>query len=247
MTSREQLGISTRSRATARLSKTLEKDLVAYIAAATAVGVGAMALSHPAEAKIIYTKTNVQITNGLGLDLNNDGITDFTFKVSDFTSTTTFCPCSSNLIKPAQSGNQIWGKKVPIASSYAGLASALQPGVTVRASKKLQASHTWMCHSSGKFGEYGYWFKVDKRYLGLKFYVNGQAHYGWARANFPAGCTSGTLTGYAYETVANRSIKTGRTKGPDIVTVERGTLGHLALGASAIPARRKTNSVAASQ
>jgi hypothetical protein len=44
-----------------------------------------------------------------------------------------------------------------------------------------------------------------------------------------------TLTGYAYETVSNKPITTGRTKGPDVIAVHRAKLGHLAAG-SAIPA-----------
>jgi uncharacterized repeat protein (TIGR03803 family) len=46
------------------------------------------------------------------------------------------------------------------------------------------------------------------------------------------------LTGYAYETIANKSIIAGKTKGPDVVTVQPASLGHLARGASAIPAWR---------
>ena len=54
------------------------------------------------------------------------------------------------------------------------------------------------------------------------------------------------LTGYAYETVPNKAIVAGKTKGPDVVTVQDATLGHLARGASAIPAWRRTNSLGAS-
>jgi hypothetical protein len=46
------------------------------------------------------------------------------------------------------------------------------------------------------------------------------------------------LTGYAYETVANKSIVAGKTKGADVVAVQLVSLGHLAQGASAISAWR---------
>jgi hypothetical protein len=43
-----------------------------------------------------------------------------------------------------------------------------------------------------------------------------------------------TLTGYAYETVPNKPIIAGKTKGPDVITVQPdtapGSLGRLALG-----------------
>jgi hypothetical protein len=46
------------------------------------------------------------------------------------------------------------------------------------------------------------------------------------------------VTGYAYETIPNKPIITGKTKGPDVVTLQPATLGHLATGASAMPAWR---------
>jgi len=63
----------------ARLTPTLDKQLLAYATAATAAGIGLLA--QPAEAKIVYTAANTTIQgNGgnLNLDLNNDGIADFT-------------------------------------------------------------------------------------------------------------------------------------------------------------------------
>jgi hypothetical protein len=72
---------------------------------------------------------------------------------------------------------------------------------------------------------------VKDRYLGLKFYIKGKAHYGWARltAKRQVGNPSFalTLTGYAYETIPNKPITTGKTHGE-----EDGTLGRLAQGAS---------------
>lgn len=38
------------------------------------------------------------------------------------------------------------------------------------------------------------------------------------------------LTGYAYETIANKAIIAGKTKGPDVITIQPDTLGQLALG-----------------
>jgi len=239
-TSSKHLGTSTRSRATAGLNKTLEKNLIVYVAAAAATGVGALALVQPAEAKIVYTPTNVNITPGLGLDLNNDGITDFIFKAT-YTYSTDVGGVSWASILPAQSGNRIWGKKVSGNFGYNDVASALRPGVTIRANKKLQSRYRVMCDNSAHTDFGSWWFMKKPRYLGLKFYVDGQAHYGWARAEFSEGCTSGVLTGYAYETVPNKSIKTGKTHGPDVITVQPATLGHLARGASGLLAWRRTN------
>jgi len=93
----------------------------------------------------------------------------------------------------------------------------------------------------------GYGKGVKNRYLGLKFLINGQAHYGWARLNLKLEGNAGKkittiLTGYAYETIANKAIITGKTKGPDAITLQPATLGHLAAGASGIPSTSRRTS-----
>jgi hypothetical protein len=77
---------------------------------------------------------------------------------------------------------------------------------------------------------------MGAHYLGLKCQIAGKTHYGWARLNVSFDHHSkkitGTLTGYAYETIPNKPIITGKTKGPDVITVQPGSLGALAAGAS---------------
>jgi hypothetical protein len=78
---------------------------------------------------------------------------------------------------------------------------------------------------------FGPWANVRNRYLGLKFYVKGKAHYGWARLSTGNYLDPwATLTGYAYETTPYKAIKAGQTKESDLVAVEPGSLGALAAG-----------------
>lgn len=58
---------------------------------------------------------------------------------------------------------------------------------------------------------------VKNRYLGFKFKINGQFHYGWARLTVtttPHSAYTATLTGYAYETTPNKGIVAGQESGP---------------------------------
>jgi hypothetical protein len=91
---------------------------------------------------------------------------------------------------------------------------------------------------------------VSGRYLGLRFTIKTQTHYGWARLSVQVSGTTvtGTLTGYAYETIANKPIIAGRTKGPDdgeptasfsTPTSEPATLGALAMGAPGLAIWRR--------
>jgi hypothetical protein len=84
---------------------------------------------------------------------------------------------------------------------------------------------------------------VGIRFLGLKFNIDGQAHYGWAALNVKARAHDHipdlrvTLLGYAYETVADRGLRAGEGA-PQFyeskADPQPGTLGVLALGATAL-------------
>lgn len=68
-----------RTRKAVRINSTLDKGLSAYALAAGVAGVGFLALSSVAEAKIVFTPTHriIGADASYRLDLNNDGITDF--------------------------------------------------------------------------------------------------------------------------------------------------------------------------
>jgi hypothetical protein len=227
-----------RPRQTARLNTKLDKGLFAYVVAASAAGVGALALTPQAEGKVVYTPTHVMLTSTpnpstYSLDLNHDGIKDFFLSdwlTGDFSIVDVGLSCD-----PVAASNMVWGPD---------FRSALPHGVKVGPSGSWNRKFPRMGSAAYvgtvmRYYSYGYWVDggkgVKDRYLGLKFAINGKIHYGWARLNVSVQHRSlnirATLTGYAYETVPNKAIITGRTKGPDVV-VERTTLGRLARGAS---------------
>jgi hypothetical protein len=103
---------------------------------------------------------------------------------------------------------------------------------------------------------------VKDRYLGLKFNIDKKIHFGWARLNVVFNGYTGfiaTLTGYAYETIPNKSIIAGQTKGPDDTTIEEphgsltapspqsASLGALALGAPGLSVWRREELVSGRQ
>jgi hypothetical protein len=114
-----------------------------------------------------------------------------------------------------------------------------------------------MAASGTEYATVGPWLNVDDRYLGLKFFIKGHVHYGWARFNVTAGDgkITSTLTGYAYETIPNKPIIAGKTKGLDDVSVEESkaaritpilepaTLHLLALGSPGLSIWRRKESM----
>ena len=225
-------------------ASSLEHRLSAYALAASAAGVGMLALANAAEAKIVYTRADVGIAppDRAPLDLNHDGKTDFFLRDTYFT----FFGGANALLSvaPARGANQIAGY-----SRGGHYASALASGAPIGSKAPFGAGAEVMARAvfTGITGAcYGAWANVQNRYLGLRFSIKGKIHYGWARLSVscPSKVISATLTGYAYETIPNKPIIAGKTKGPD-VTVEPPGLGDLARGVSGLSAWRRTNSVAA--
>jgi hypothetical protein len=261
MRARSRDEYSGRNRLAARLHTKLDKALVAYANAATAAGVGMLALSCPAGAKIVYTHVDEQIplNKTFSLDLSHDGIADFAF--SDTKGSASGGGGWGFLtIFPTKSANRIWGDKTG-GNGFFRYGSALAAGVPVGPNAQFTPGNKLMAHSSSSPGRRrqpslsceGPWGNQTNRYLGLKFMIKGKAHYGWARLSVSCRNTTvtATLTGYAYETIPNKPIVTGKTKGPEEVsseesnakaairTIEQPRLGLLALGWSGISAWRR--------
>jgi len=234
-----------RSRKLANLSQSIHHRLNMYALAAGAAGVGVVALSQPADAKIVYTPAHKQImpNHSIPLDLNHDGKTDFRIKNTWYSTTSVDEDIVGSInVIPARKANAIVGyshtdfkwASALAAGVKVGPKTAFSPGNKEMASGGYDAGTTTVGWCNGP------WKNLRHRYLGLKFTIEGKIHFGWAKLNESCaknGENSAFLTGYAYETVANKPIVTGKTKGPDVITVGPGSLGKLAAGASAMPAK----------
>jgi len=119
-------------------------------------------------------------------------------------------------------------------------AAALNKGERVGPHKLFQPGQSAMpmagCVSeSSGWGCFGEWFKKNHAYLGLEFFIKGQAHFGWARLKVVGELDiKAKMTGYAYETIPNKPIRAGQTHGNDEVT-----LGRLAQGVSGVVPQEK--------
>jgi hypothetical protein len=226
----------------ADLSQSFRQRLNSYALAASAAGVGVLALAPPANAKIVYTPAHKLITpnHTIPLDLNHDRIADFRLKDIRFTTSPFgFSHIAMLSVVPARNANKAAG----YSAFNQHYASALKAGVSIGPKGKFASGPRVMANVYSDTGAHqgtagqclGPWGNVVNRYLGLKFLVQGKVHFGWARLS--VSCSGfvnvdATLTGYAYETIPNKPIITGKTKGPDIITLQRGSLGRLAQGSA---------------
>jgi hypothetical protein len=191
-------------RRAARINPKLDKKLATYVAVAGAAGVAFLAAAPAAEAKVVYTPANTRLYNSsFALDLNNDGVSDLSL-IASFQG---FSFYQTMLHVSPAAGNAVIG----VAGGAADLPWGARIGPTgaFDSATQLMASRQ-RCQSSYCYA--GPWVETQNRFLGIKFSINGQTHYGWARLS--VGRLPATLTGYAYETIPNKPIIAGRTSVP---------------------------------
>jgi hypothetical protein len=228
-----------RSRKTFKISDSLNGKLTTYAQVAAAAGASVLALAGASEAEVVYTKTQQVTHTGfpLYLDLNHDGIKDFKLRTLYYAGSSGL---EVGLDASGFSANMVAGKRSRTSGGYFfSAASALPAGAQIGPEGNFSVRYPFMAvelfkkRDGNEYSDLGPWVRkndkgVKNRYLGLKFIVGGEVHYGWARLTVTLAHQQqfddvvGTLTGYAYETVPNKPIVAGRTTGKDVITVQPG-------------------------
>jgi len=244
----------------------LNRHLARYSVAAAVAGVSVLALAQPAESEVIVTKKTIPIplspgTETIPISLTNNGNNDFSFSLYSFS------------YKSFRRSLRMWpleGGAVVAQSSARHLPSAL---ALVRGAKigpsahfstanlaNIEESQGGCSYARSTCGQKfsGLWGGSPKnRFLGVRFLINGETHYGWIRLTVNTATRaimSATITGYAYETVANKPILAGTAETAS-TTAGKPTgelqdrrnshgnvgpsLGMLAAGADALPVWRR--------
>ncbi len=237
-------------------SDNLNRRLAFYSLTAAVAGVSVLALAQPAESEVIVTKKNIPIPTSLGLtsiplSLTNNGINDFSFSLYSFSG---YSHRESLRMWPLEGG-----AVVAQASSRHILSSALPlvRGAKIGPSAQFSNDNFANIEESQEGRQFsGLWGVTSKnRFLGVKFLISGETHYGWIRLTVNTnknGELAATITGYAYETVANKPILAGiagtatsnkpaaETQTPKNTQHKTGpSLGMLASGSEALPLWRR--------
>lgn len=196
-----------------------------------------------ANADIVFTPVHTTFTDGrLFLDLDRDGHNDF------FLSIYNFCSICRDRRLTAVGVGRPDGVLGTIGSSYSPL--ALRTGDRIGPGEFFYQHEGPAANVAATFGTVisGPFPNVGVRYLGLRFTIDGEYHFGWAAINVKAVAKDHragikvTLLGFAYETVAGQSILAGQVQANSAARAHRhGTLGMLALGSPGLQLWRREN------
>jgi hypothetical protein len=210
-----------------------------------AAGAAAACLANPAtaDAKIVYTAVNVSLTEDTDYVIRPDGI-QVALGLKD--------SCEDRSCELA--GGALEGGGLIQGGTQPGYTPVLVKGQTIGPSESFSQKSPFVVmdlpSSIGPPWYYGNWGGLATTgYFGFKFRIEGQTHYGWGMlvmdnqgfSDDPS--VQGTLTGFAYETVADKAISAGDESGA--YEPEAGlsmVLGALAVGDAGLPIWRKEDS-----
>jgi hypothetical protein len=241
-----------------------------YSLTAAVAGVSLLALAEPAKSEVVVTTKTIPIpisqlgVHGIGISFANNGVDDLKLILS---SHQIFGANGKNLLAVnAADGMGVVGKfeRLPYASALApgaeigpnaNFVSAACGGSYFSCPDAVRLADTFWS-TFGSRGAGGPWSGNPRnRYLGVRFQMDGETHYGWVRlmvnTNVPYKM-SAAVTAYAYETEPNTEIFAGLTKGPNAelwlpenTENQHGpSLGMLALGAEGMPLWRREETLA---
>jgi PEP-CTERM motif len=212
-----------------------DKRLAAYAAAAATACCGLLGGPTTAEATIVYVpNANIRLGNG-AIDLNGDGTVDLNF----LQATRRF---------PTGMQVSLYGYQNGIgAPPFTGITKPLQFGANIGPGESFQRNsfmalalvnctrNLYQCHDL----QGGNWDINGSAYMGIDFAIDGQPHFGWAKAQVFVGFhgasadISGMIMSYAYETTPDVGLYAGQG------APEPGTLTLLALGALGVETLRR--------
>lgn len=166
----------------------------------------AMAGIADASGQIIYTDVDPDLTNGGGgtadfIDLDNDGNNDFVLG-------TTAAAIGLNGVNLTDS----WvGSQAAYLYPFAfDIGDTISSGVTgwYGGDMNIGTLNYDSCYQGAGNSN---WCGVTDKYLGLRFQIAGNTHYGWARLDVTLAADSFTLKDYAYNSVPGAPIDAGQT------------------------------------
>lgn len=239
-------------------TKNIDGRLKVYAMAAAAASVGLLALVEPAEGKVVITNKNIPIPScsvgacPVNLDMNNDGIADFSFTLGIYGYGQN---ANGQLRITPLAGGKVMGAGF-LSSAFALVRGAnIGPGAKfLSAGANLERSSACTAECGGHYSHNfeGYWGgNHPNRFVGVKFLIHGKTHFGWIRVTVtthPHTGMSAEITEYGYETIANKACDAGLASSSvaasDRLVLKQTeenavSLGVLALGVDAMPLWRR--------
>jgi len=159
---------------------------------------------------VVINQAENEETRDFLLDLNNDGIPEFKIfqAFTAFYSLTSYYLYSYNSVRLEATNGGLSAMRASAENAYV---AALKSNDLISADQSFNANQVL-----GEFSFYdtqpeGMWSSAGQKFMGVKFKIGENIHYGWVRLSVADGCHGFTVYDYAYEDEPDRAIKAGQT------------------------------------
>ncbi len=198
---------------------------------------GAVLASSAVNSQIVYTNVDPDIiidtaSGQYNLDFNADAMIDVTLNVMNVmeftsisTSTSAVYAGSLAVVTPGIGAGVV---SIMLGSSSSSYVTAMNNGDLIGTAAVFGGSSmaalavdiTITSSSSSYQISNGAFLGVNDKFLGVKFLIGTNTHYGWARLDVSANADTIRLKDYAYNVAADSPILAGQTLGLDAISVE---------------------------
>ncbi|HEY7097878.1 MAG TPA: hypothetical protein VH437_14225 [Terriglobales bacterium] len=183
-----------------------ECNLALYTLAAAAT----LAAGKPAQAEVVFTPSNLRFTGStIYIDIDNDGAFDFVMS-GDISGCGTSTFSCSGFFGVMRAGNTSPRNGVALEDGTRFEAALTRGNHIGRPQDHFDGSRMLVFDS---YGPDGPWVNVTNRYLGVRFVIKGEVHYGWIGFRQTEGNFEAKFSGWAYETQPNTPIRAGQRTG----------------------------------
>lgn len=198
---------------------------------------GAVLASSAVNSQIVYTNVDPDIiidtaSGQYNLDFNADAMIDVTLNVMNVmelgsvsSSTSVVYAGSLAVVTPGIGAGVV---SIMIGSSSSSYVTAMNNGDLIGTAAVFGGSSmaalavdiTITSSSSSYQFSNGAFLGVNDKFLGVKFLIGTNTHYGWARLDVSANADTIRLKDYAYNVAADSPILAGQTLGLEAISVE---------------------------
>jgi hypothetical protein len=212
------------------MKKSTRQSSLSRLSAYSAMAAAFMAGGNEAVAEIIYNDfddVTIEIGDVFELDIDGDGIDDFHFRANSITGTAgtwSFASIFGSYTTLGIGGpsNQVMAYSGP----YYYYGSFLESGDPVSSGADWPASASSIVVIGSNFYgvSYGAFPGQGDGYLGVRFSIDGNIHYGWIRLSAELDPVTVTIKDAAYENTAETAIDAGATESVSVLEFTSGAV-----------------------
>ncbi|MFN0276518.1 MAG: T9SS type A sorting domain-containing protein [Chitinophagales bacterium] len=200
------------------MNKNYKKNSANKLAAYSAMAGAFIAVGTDANAQVTYVDISdelVEIGELFEMDLDGDSQGDLLFQVvstsgGSWSFNRVFGYISTSVYSMGDPSNNVIG----YSGAFLPYGSALNSGDNIGAGEDFLSVYNVAFLGSIYGGiTYGPWADQTDKYLGVKFIVGGNTHYGWVRMDATVGPVSLTIKDYAFDATPDMAIAAGDVGG----------------------------------